>query len=124
MDMKQLVFIVAVLSAGCQPAPRKIVALTVEPPVTTLELNGQSVLRATLKDDHGAQVIDPALKIAWMSSAPAVSVVDDMGRVTGAGPGAATITAAVPGGPSAQVTINVNPAPAVVAAPPARPTVA
>jgi hypothetical protein len=88
----------------------RVEQLVVAPVRLTLAVGSTALLRSTAKDAAGAVLRRDA---TWQSSDPTVVTVGGNGRVTGKGPGTATVTAMVEGKTAtADVTV---PAPEVVA---------
>ena len=72
--------------------PVTLLTLTVAPHTVTLDAFGDTArFTATVRDQHGHQVVGGTTE--WISSDPAVATVDGTGLVRAAGNGSATITA-------------------------------
>lgn len=81
-------------------------SIVIENAPTELPLGTNTLLQATLTPTNSAY------GITWASSDPKVLYVNENGKVTAVGDGAATITATASSGISASVTITVTDAPA------------
>jgi uncharacterized protein YjdB len=93
-----------------------VASVAVNPPSSTIAVNGTVQLSATLRDANGAQL--SGRTVTWQTSAAGIATVDGSGLVRGVAAGQATITATSEGKTgTATITVQLPPVASVTVTP-------
>jgi uncharacterized protein YjdB len=85
----------------------EVATVAVDPPTASIDQGDAVTLTAVAKDANGTSL--PGRPATWTSSDAGVARVSAIGRVTGVGPGTATITATIEGKTgAAEVTVSLS----------------